>query len=339
MISKKFTYVPPGGKKRYTNAIECERKQFPLVLAHAITVHKTQGSTQDYMTGDLDDSTRNPNKKIPRHFLTSLVYTLLSRATRMDAIRILNFNKDLIVHNEKALVEMERLRKDSPFIFEHPLQKLKGMKICLNNIRGWQAHIAHFLSDKYFTKYSSVLCFTETIYRGSPLSDISDYQTGWKRIHHPTAPHGLAVCYEESKVVIHSINFPTRPFSSKMELMSVLMSIEGEKVLIVLLYRPPITIQQQIHCFIDELTYQLGELQIDQYNTIVLGDFNLDQMHYPYVELFHGICMQFSLTQRSTYSTHIHGGILDLVFHNQKEESVEWIPSPYSDHFVLTIDI
>ena len=117
------------------------------------------------------------------------------------------------------------------------------------------------------------------------------------------------------------------------------MSIEGEKVLIVLLYRPPITIQQQIHCFIDELTYQLGELQIDQYNTIVLGDFNLDQMHYPYVELFHGICMQFSLTQRSTYSTHIHGGILNLVFHNQKEESVEWIPSPYSDHFVLTIDI
>ena len=116
------------------------------------------------------------------------------------------------------------------------------------------------------------------------------------------------------------------------------MSIVGEHVLIVLLYRPPVTTQHEIRVFIQELTEQLTELQIDQYNTIVLGDFNLDQMHDPYVELFRDISMQFSLTQRSNYSTHIYGGILDLVFHNRKQESVGWIPSPYSDHFVLIID-
>ena len=121
--------------------------------------------------------------------------------------------------------------------------------------------------------------------------------------------------------------------------MSVLMPIEGEQVLIVLLYRPPVTNQQQIQYFIEELTDLLAELQIGEYNTIVLGDFNLDQMQDTYVELFNGIRMQFSLAQRSNYSTHIHGGILDLVFHNRKQESVEWIPSPYSDHFVLTIDV
>ena len=218
------------------------------------------------------------------------------------------------------------------------MQRTLGKKICLNNIRGWQAHIAHFLSDKNFTEYSSVLCFTETIIRGSSLNDISEYQPGWKSIHHPTATHGLAICYQESKVIIHSTNIPTRSFSSNLELMSVLMSIEGEQVLIVLLYRPPVTTEQQIHYFIEELTEQLSELQIDQYNTIVLGDFNLDQMHDPYVELFRDISMQFSLTQRSNYSTHIYGGILDLVFHNRKQESVGWIPSPYSDHFVLIID-
>ena len=79
--------------------------------------------------------------------------------------------------------------------------------------------------------------------------------------------------------------------------------------------------------------------KIHQYNTIVLGDFNLDQMHKPYVDLFRGIRERFSLTQRSNYSTHIHGGILDLVFHNKKHEPVEWMPSPYSDHFVLLIDV
>ena len=337
--NKEFTYVPPGGKKRFDNAAKCERKQFPLVLSHATTVHKTQGSTLDHVTGDLNDSTRNPNRKIPPYFLRGLVYTLLSRVRTRDTIRIQNFHKDLIVHNEEAIVEMQRLRKDSHFEFEHPLQNVIGRKICLNNIRGWHAHIAHFLSEKFYTKYSSVLCFTETIIRGSALSDISDHQTGWKSIHHPTAPHGLAICYDESKVVITSINIPDQAFSSQMELMSVLMSIEGEQVLIVLLYRPPITIQQQIHYFIQELTYQLQLLQIDQYNTIILGDFNLDQMHDPYVELFHGICRRFSLTQRSNYSTHIYGGILDLVFHNKKQEPVEWIPSPYTDYFVIVIDV
>ena len=237
-----------------------------------------------------------------------------------------------------ALEEMERLRKDSPLVYEHPLQKLSGIKICLNNIRGWQAHITHFLSDKYFTKYSSVLCFTETKIHGSPVSDISDHLTGWQSIHHPTAPHGLAICYEQSKVIIDTdaTNFLSTPH---MESLSVLMSIEGEQVLVVLVYRPTITTQREIQSFIQELTELLDELHTQDYNTIVLGDFNLDQMLDPNVELFRDICTRFAFTQRSNYSTHIYGGILDLVFHNKKQEPVEWVPSPYSDHFVLTIDV
>ncbi len=58
-----------------------------------------------------------------------------------------------------------------------------------------------------------------------------------------------------------------------------------------------------------------------------------------HVDLFNGLCTHFSLLQRSNYSTHIHGGILDLVFHNKKQDPVEWIPTPYSDHFVLIIDV
>ena len=99
------------------------------------------------------------------------------------------------------------------------------------------------------------------------------------------------------------------------------------------------TNQQQVKLFIQELTLQLEELHVQEYNTVLLGDFNLDQMLNSNIELFHDICTRYMFTQRSNYSTHIYGGILDLVFHNKKQEPVEWIPSPYSDHFVLTIDV
>ena len=40
--------------KRSKSLIVTERKQFPLILAHAITIHKSQRSTIDYMTGNLN---------------------------------------------------------------------------------------------------------------------------------------------------------------------------------------------------------------------------------------------------------------------------------------------
>ena len=336
-LSKQFSYAPPGGKNRYKNAIRCERKQFPLVLAHAITIHKTQGSTQDHMTGDLNRETRGGKYQCP--IMKGLVYTLLSRARKRTTLRILNFDQSYIKHNDKALKEMELMAIDRPFVFDHPLEILKGNKICLNNLRGWQAHIKHFLSNPLFTRHSAVLCFTETRYLGSAVTDISKHQPGWESIHHPHAAHGLSLCYDKSKVKIDVLTIPNHLFASGMELMTALVAIEDEQALIVLLYRPPTTNQQLINLFIEELKQQLEQLDVIKYNTLLLGDFNLDQMHDPYVELLQSICSQFAFTQRSNFSTHIHGGILDLVFHNRKTSPVEWIPSPYSDHFIVIIDV
>ena len=40
--------------KKGKSAVITERKQFLLILGHAVTVHKLQGSTLAYMQGDLD---------------------------------------------------------------------------------------------------------------------------------------------------------------------------------------------------------------------------------------------------------------------------------------------
>ena len=40
--------------KKEKSTVIAERKQFLLILGHAMTVHKSQGSTQAYMQGDLN---------------------------------------------------------------------------------------------------------------------------------------------------------------------------------------------------------------------------------------------------------------------------------------------
>ena len=62
-------------------------------------------------------------------------------------------------------------------------------------------------------------------------------------------------------------------------------------------------------------------------------------MHDPYIDLFGNVLTRFAFTQRLNYSAHTYGEILDLISRNRKQIPVEWLLSPYSDHFILLIDV
>ena len=147
--------------------ITVQRKQFPGILGHAITIHKSQGSTLEYMKGDLDRTTEKKRQnKTKKEYLVPIaqgqIYTLLSRAKSRDKFQLLNFKPEYIKVNEAALNEMIRMRKEAVFSWKHPLLEISGYKLALLNIRSWNAHIKHFLIDKNYTESCSMLCFTET---------------------------------------------------------------------------------------------------------------------------------------------------------------------------------
>ena len=138
------------------------------------------------------------------------------------------------------------------------------------------------------------------------------------------------LCYNVSKVKIIQ-EFKT---SNTLEILPVVIEIENEHVLLVLVYRPPGAVGSFINNLIDELT-QLPTA----YRILIVGDFNLDQMLRENIEKINPLIAQFNLHQCSQYSTHIHGGILDLVFDSKRSELVSWIPSPYSDHYAILFQI
>ena len=130
-----------------------------------------------------------------------MLYTLLSRATSRNKLKLLNFEERHIRVNMHAVCEMEHMRKDCVFTWKHPLTEFNVGKICLFNIVSWNLHIEHFLADKMYLTHSSVFCFTETHINNEHYKNIEDYQPGWKSIHRNTEPW-LAICYDTSRVKI-----------------------------------------------------------------------------------------------------------------------------------------
>ena len=93
--------------------------------------------------------------------------------------------------------------------------------------------------------------------------------------------------------------------------------------------------------FLHQLLSQLTSLPESDYERlIVVGDFNLDQKSPEHRNCFTSLIDHFHFIQRSTYSTHKYGGILDLIFDNDESKNpAEWMPSPFSDHFIMMFDL
>jgi ATP-dependent DNA helicase PIF1 len=77
---------------KYDN-IDISRKQIPLMLAYASTIHKIQGKTLDSVIEDLGDNV----------FANFQAYVALSRVKDGDNLHLLNFNSASIMVDKKIV--------------------------------------------------------------------------------------------------------------------------------------------------------------------------------------------------------------------------------------------
>ena len=318
--------------KKGKSTVIAERKRFPLILGYAVSVHKSQRSTLAYMQGDLNRSTGKKTvieKNFQQPISQGQFYTLLSCAKSRDKVLLLNFGPEDINVNESGLDEMVRMKNESLFSWQHPLIELNGISMCLFNIKSWNVVLEHFLSDKIYSNYSNLFCFTETNINDSPAKHIDEILDDWKDIYKNTE-HGLALCYNVIKInIIEVIEIP-----SVLEVLPIVLEIQKETILLVIVYRMP----GFLGYFIDDFISLINELPT-QHRMMIFGDFNVDQMLLEHVAKVDSLIQSFNFSQCSQYSTHIHGEILDLVFDTSNSNTFSSLPSPFSDHFVLFFQI
>ena len=94
--------------------------------------------------------------------------------------------------------------------------------MCLFKIRSWNGHLEDFVSDKIYSTYSSLFCFTETNINDSPAKHIDRILDDRKDIHRNTQ-HGLALCYNVCKVNIIEVI----EITSVLEVLPTVLEIEN----------------------------------------------------------------------------------------------------------------
>lgn len=96
--------IPSCTQKWYNGAQQCSRRQFPIRLAYAMTIHKSQGLTLDKVKLYIEGKRDRQN---------GLTYTALSRVRRIDDIIIMTpINQARLDSLKNAGVE-QRLRDES----------------------------------------------------------------------------------------------------------------------------------------------------------------------------------------------------------------------------------
>ena len=97
------------------------RKQFPLILAYAVTIHKCQGLSLDCAIVDLSDEV----------FSEGMAYVALSRVRSLTGLYLSAFNPQSIMVSTKCLKEVNRLRlsfrNDLP-LYDIPVKSGKTTK-------------------------------------------------------------------------------------------------------------------------------------------------------------------------------------------------------------------
>ncbi|KAL4244565.1 ATP-dependent DNA helicase [Abortiporus biennis] len=84
------------------STVAASREQVPLILAWALSIHKSQGQTLERVRVNLRST-----------FEKGQAYVALSRATSMETLQVLNFNSTCVMAHERVLTWMREQTDDS----------------------------------------------------------------------------------------------------------------------------------------------------------------------------------------------------------------------------------
>lgn len=280
------------------------RIQFPIQLAAARTIHRSQGLS-------LDDVAFNPTN-INKHGLT---YTALSRVRTKEKLYLLapltvsNFRVDACVTDE-----MNRLNSIAKWEFLVPrLQTMRHSHIIIQsiNINSLKKHHIDYKSD-HNMQAAHILCFQET--KVEHANEIINYiDTSRYKYIHAYDKHGILLMYEHRMICV-SCNIET--YNGSEFIVASFNLGTRNAIHVVTVYRSHSTKLKKFLEILQQLIYKAP----NECPIIILGDFNVDvsqntTQKYDANEILH-FMNDHCLYQKLLTSTTKNNSLIDHIWTN-----------------------
>ena len=299
------------------------RKQFPLKLAWACSVHKVQGLTVNKAVVSL--------KKI---FQPGQAYVALSRVTSLDGLTIQDFNEKAIYANPAIKESLATMQKFLPNLTDNAEKRLT---VLYHNIEGLQNHLED-LKITLRNQSANFICLVETWVKDELRSNTqiasfsvehqlrqNSYQQG--HLIQSQAKGGVCVYSNLINMLHHErIVFPINNLEY--------IAFRSNNILIITLYRPS---TYNIESFLMTMTDLLNIILNIGLPCIIFGDFNqnISKGSSSVKQLMERNGFQQMVTKATTDG----GTLIDHVYTKGVDVNVRIIPTYYSYHQALEISI
>ena len=263
-----WTPIDPVGRvarrRQGGGNLQILRRQFPLVPAQGITIHKSQGDTYSEVVVHLTNNIKRAS-----------LYVALSRAKTARGLYLigeLKLPKEPQA-SDKVPAEMRRLREKCmvrpsiKFLDEH---KGRELKVACHNVESLRANLATTCADPSLMAVD-VLCFVETKNADKNRFPIPDFQCTFERICYP---YGTSIYAKEGltcKVVYSDL---VRKSNGVLETTTITVEKDNQTTFLSLIYKSPKLARGVLT---DALTHVINNVPAGARHAVI-GDFNVDRM-------------------------------------------------------------
>ena len=245
------------------------RKQFPLRLSWAVTVHKAQGITVDQVVIGTKDL-----------FGTGMGYTALTRVRTEEGLFLMDLYLNKIYSNEKIdgiLSQMRGMKCKSSIFQKSP----HFVNILCHNIEGLRCNFRGFCNH-HFTNKADLICLSETWLNENENDQQEIEMSGYKLLHKTRSssfmPNHILKTKKGGGVAVYvRENFSIRriDISTQLNLEYLAVEIDKHNLIVITCYRSP---QQHKNEFLSNLIECLREIGTER-KILLTGDFNEDTLH------------------------------------------------------------
>ena len=307
------------------NNIVVSRRQFPLVMSAARTIHKAQSATHQEIVVDMSGPA-----KAPASFWEHMHYVAFSRCTSLQGLHIIDINQPKIRASAKVSHFLAQEKKPLELCYKPLYESDQDFSIVFNNVCSLPKKWSAICNNKNIIG-SSIIILAETWLSekyNEACFDLAGYQKMRLDSKQTKGHRGLLLYYKDSICVDRVCQMDT----PKVELVRIEFHYQHRVIHIVGVYKVPGTSQDNL---IQELKTFLTTVKFEDDMLCIIGDFNINMNEKDGVHFAEKMKQTFSVNQIVDGPTTWQGTHIDLFFSNVSSVKASALLNTWSAHHYL----